>query len=121
MTSITPTSADPGEHVRVEIIGTNFQSAPLEVMSVYIGKQECNAMDIVSDTMLRCNITVRPGGHKAVNVQIADLKSPPGMEFTATPPIVNEVVPNVCKVRHSLFLFIFYFFCSSPLYSFHVY
>ena len=95
---ITPKSEDPGETIRMTIIGTRFTSAPTEVMSVYIGKQQCMDLSIESDTMLQCNITVRPGGNKAVNVQIADLKSPPGITFTATPPVVDTVEPKTCKL-----------------------
>jgi hypothetical protein len=95
---ISPTSADPGVEIEMTIVGTRFTSAPREVMSVYVGKQACRHLNIMSDTLLRCNITVRPGGNKQVNVQIDDLKSPPGITFTATPPLVDTVEPKVCKL-----------------------
>ena len=98
VSAIRPVSADPGTVVRMEIEGTGFLSAPLEVLSAHVGKQECVALSVVDDNHLQCNITTRPGGHKAVNVQIAALQSPPGIEFTATPPLVKAVEPNVCKL-----------------------
>jgi hypothetical protein len=96
---IHPISEDPGKEIKMTIVGSRFTSAPIEVMSVYIGKQECRNLNIESDSQLTCNITVRPGGNKFVNVQIADLKSSkPGLTFTATPPTVDKVEPNSCKL-----------------------
>ena len=97
---IHPKSEDPGKEIQMTIVGSQFTSAPFEVMSVFIGKQKCRALNIHSDNKLTCNITVRPGGNKFVNVQIKNLKSDePGITFTATPPTVDSVEPNTCKLK----------------------
>ena len=114
---IHPLSEDPGKEIMMTIVGSRFTSAPVEVVSVFVGKQECLHLNIKSDNKLTCNITVRPGGNKFVNVQIGTLKSSkPGLTFTATPPVVDTVEPNTCKLTGGCLLTITgeHFFASIP-------